>query len=125
MACAPLEDVALMKPAPFTYVRPESVEELCGILARHGEDARILAGGQSLGAMLNMRLMAPSVVADINRVPGLDRVEVEDGHVILTGVVRTALDKRRADLLARSLGAAGVDNRLRVAEESPNPRRVA
>ena len=50
-------------------------------------------------------------------------VEVVDGEVILTGVVKTAADKRRADLLARSLGAAGVDNRLRVQEESP--RRVA
>lgn len=50
-------------------------------------------------------------------------VEVVDGEVILTGVVKTAADRRRADLLARSLGAAGVDNRLRVQEETP--RRVA
>lgn len=55
-------------------------------------------------------------------------VEVDDGEVTLTGVVRTALDRRRADLLARALGAAAVDNRLRVQEESPSstkPRRVA
>ncbi len=56
-------------------------------------------------------------------------VEVDDGIVTLTGVVRTASDKRRADLLARALGASGVDNRLRLAETaapaSPKPRRVA
>lgn len=52
-------------------------------------------------------------------------VEVTDGHVTLTGNVRTALDRRRADLLARALGAAGVENRLRVAEGNPQPKRVA
>jgi osmotically-inducible protein OsmY len=45
-------------------------------------------------------------------------VEVEDGHVMLTGVVRSPLDRRRADILARALGAASVDNRLGVAEDS-------
>jgi osmotically-inducible protein OsmY len=56
-------------------------------------------------------------------------VEVDDGVVTLTGAVRTASDKRRADLLARALGASGVDNRLRLADTavpaSPKPRRVA
>jgi osmotically-inducible protein OsmY len=45
-------------------------------------------------------------------------VEVEDGHVMLTGVVRSALDRRRADILARALGAASVDNRLGIAEDA-------
>lgn len=45
-------------------------------------------------------------------------VEVEDGHVMLSGVVRSAMDRRRADILARALGALSVDNRLGVAEES-------
>jgi hypothetical protein len=44
-------------------------------------------------------------------------VEVDDGHVILSGVVRSALERRRADILARALGAAGVDNRLRILDE--------
>jgi osmotically-inducible protein OsmY len=44
-------------------------------------------------------------------------VEVDDGHVILSGVVRSAMERRRADILARALGAAGVDNRLRVLDE--------
>lgn len=54
-------------------------------------------------------------------------VDVDNGHVTLTGVVRTAIDRRRADILARALGAAGVDNRLEVASASPGPksRRVA
>ena len=54
-------------------------------------------------------------------------VEVNDGQVTLTGNVRTAADRRRADLLARALGAFGVDNRLRVNDEVPSPksRRVA
>ncbi len=50
-------------------------------------------------------------------------VEVSDGHVTLTGVVRSAIDRRRADLLARSLGASGVDNRLEVVGEAPGPKR--
>jgi osmotically-inducible protein OsmY len=51
-------------------------------------------------------------------------VEVHDGQVTLTGVVRSVLDRRRADILARALGAFGVDNRLRVADEgSPDKRR--
>ena len=51
---------------------------------------------------------------------------LDDGHVRLSGVVRNALDRRRADLLARALGAAGVDNRLRISDEIPNkPRRIA
>ncbi|CAN5863698.1 hypothetical protein BH18ACI5_BH18ACI5_28500 [soil metagenome] len=52
-------------------------------------------------------------------------VEVTDGHVSLTGTVRSALDRRRADLLARAIGAAGVENRLRIADGSPQPKRVA
>jgi len=54
-------------------------------------------------------------------------VQVDDGDVTLSGVVRTAMDRRRAELLARALGAGTVDNRLRVTDDSPNPkpRRVA
>ena len=54
-------------------------------------------------------------------------VEVNESHVTLTGNVRTAADRRRADLLVRALGADGVDNRLRVTDEAPSPRsrRVA
>ena len=54
-----------MKPAPFAYVRPESLEEAIDVLDDRGEDARVLAGGQSLMATLNMRLSAPEVLVDI------------------------------------------------------------
>jgi len=50
-------------------------------------------------------------------------VEVEDGHVMLSGVVRSALDRRRADILARALGAVTVDNRLGIAEETPSKEK--
>ena len=46
-----------MKPRPFDYVRPDTVEEALDVLAEHGEDARILAGGQTLMAMLNLRVL--------------------------------------------------------------------
>jgi 2-furoyl-CoA dehydrogenase FAD binding subunit len=63
-----------MKPRPFDYVRPDTVEEAVAVLAEHGEEARVLAGGQSLLAMLNLRLLAPDVLVDIARIPELDRI---------------------------------------------------
>ena len=79
-----------MKPAPFTYLRADSVDEACAALSRHGEDARILAGGQSLGAMLNMRLVTPSVVVDINRISGLGQIEQRGDHVVTGALLRQA-----------------------------------
>ena len=61
-----------MKPAPFRYERPESVEEAAAVLAEHGDEAKVLAGGQSLVPVLNFRLLRPSVLVDVNRVAGLD-----------------------------------------------------
>ncbi len=51
-----------MKPAPFAYLRPETVDEALAMLAQHGSEARVLAGGQSLMAMLNLRLAEPTVL---------------------------------------------------------------
>jgi aerobic carbon-monoxide dehydrogenase medium subunit len=61
-----------MKPPPFAYERPETVEEAAALLAEHGDEAKVLAGGQSLLPLLNVRLLRPSVVVDVNRVAGLD-----------------------------------------------------
>lgn len=61
-----------MKPAPFEYFAPRSVEETVRLLGEHGADAKILAGGQSLVPLMNMRLARPSVIMDINRLPALD-----------------------------------------------------
>jgi len=63
-----------VKPRPFDYVRPDGVEEAIALLAEYGDDARVLAGGQSLMAMLNLRLADPSVLIDIARIPELDAI---------------------------------------------------
>jgi 2-furoyl-CoA dehydrogenase FAD binding subunit len=79
-----------MKPAPFDYVRPDTLEQTLDTLSRAGEDARILAGGQSLGAMLNMRIVRPAIIVDINRAKGLDRIEARDGRIVTPALVRQA-----------------------------------
>src|SRR6202042_771892 len=63
-----------MKPRPFDYVRPDTVEEALALLAEYGDDARILAGGQSLVPMLNLRLVDASVIIDISRIAELDAI---------------------------------------------------
>lgn len=68
-----------MKPRAFDYFRPASVAEAVEALAAHGEAAQILAGGQSLVAMLNFRLLAPTLLIDIARLSELDVIEVRDG----------------------------------------------
>jgi carbon-monoxide dehydrogenase medium subunit len=69
-----------MKPPPFEYVRAGSLEEALAALAEGGEDAKPLAGGQSLVPALNMRLLRPSLLVDIGRA-GLDGIRRENGHV--------------------------------------------
>ena len=68
-----------MKPAAFDYVRAETVEEALHLLAEAGDDARILAGGQTLMPILNMRLAEPSVLVDISGLKALDYIRVENG----------------------------------------------
>lgn len=79
-----------MKPAPFAYERPETIEEALAVLAVHGDEAKVLAGGQSLVPMLNMRLLRPSVVVDVNRVPGLDGLRADNGEIRVGALVRQA-----------------------------------
>ena len=55
-----------MKPAPFEYCRPETLDEAVALLAEFGDDALVMAGGLSLGALLNMRMVRPEAVIDIN-----------------------------------------------------------
>jgi 2-furoyl-CoA dehydrogenase FAD binding subunit len=69
-----------MKPRPFDYVRPDTVEEAVAILAEHGDEARILAGGQTLLAMLNLRVVEPAILVDITRIPELAAIREIDGH---------------------------------------------
>ena len=63
-----------MKPRPFDYVRPDTIDEAVAVLAEYGDEARILAGGQSLMAMLNLRLADPAVLVDIARILELDTI---------------------------------------------------
>ncbi len=70
-----------MKPRRFDYVRPDSADEAVAVLAEYGEDASVLAGGQSLMAMLNLRLAEPAVLIDIASLKELDYIRVGDGKV--------------------------------------------
>jgi 2-furoyl-CoA dehydrogenase FAD binding subunit len=77
-----------MKPAAFDYVRAETLEEALWILASEGDDAQIIAGGQSLMAMLNTRLAKPEVLIDIMRLKQLDRIEATAAAVTVGAAVR-------------------------------------
>ncbi|MFA9430353.1 xanthine dehydrogenase family protein subunit M [Egicoccus sp. AB-alg2] len=77
-----------MKPPVFAYHAPRSVEETLELLAQLGAEAKVLAGGQSLVPMLNMRLVAPAVLVDIRHLDDLDTVEVADGRVRVGARVR-------------------------------------
>lgn len=83
-----------MKPAPFEYVRPESLEEALEALAGTA-DSKVLAGGQSLVPALNMRILRPSLLVDVNRIPGLD-------HVVENGALRVGATVRQADARLRA-----------------------
>ena len=79
-----------MKPAPFEYVRPSSIDEALAALADGGEDAKVLAGGQSLVPALNMRVLRPSVIVDVNRIADLNDVAEEPGWMAVGATVRQA-----------------------------------
>ena len=72
-----------MKPAPFDYIRADSADEAVALLAEYGDDARVLAGGQTLLALLNMRLAQPRVLIDISRCADLDYARVEKGRLAI------------------------------------------
>jgi CO/xanthine dehydrogenase FAD-binding subunit len=98
-----------MKPAPFEYHRPDSVDEALALLAEHGYDAKLLAGGQSLVPAMNFRLAAPAVLIDLNRVWEL-QYERDDGGVMRIGAMErqrdvewTGIADRLAPLLAEAL----------------------
>lgn len=102
-----------MKPAPFAYEAPETLAEAQRILAEAGSDAKILAGGQSLVPLLNMRLARPELLVDINRVQMADTITEEGGRVHLGALVRhraaetSAVVKSRLPLLAEAISQVG------------------
>jgi carbon-monoxide dehydrogenase medium subunit len=77
-----------MKPAPFDYYDPKTVDEAVALLREHEPDAKVLAGGQSLVPLLNMRLARPAFLVDLNRVEGLDYIRRENGHVAIGAMTR-------------------------------------
>jgi aerobic carbon-monoxide dehydrogenase medium subunit len=79
-----------VKPPPFTYHRPRTVDEAARLLAELGEGAKVIAGGQSLVPLMNFRLAGPEHLVDVNGVAGLDGVRVSAGSVELGATVRTA-----------------------------------
>ena len=91
-----------MKPPPFSYARAGSVEEAVSCLAERPGEARLLAGGQSLVPMLNFRLVHPSLVVDINHIPGLAEIEEpSDGRVRMGALVRHRRIETSRVVLAR------------------------
>jgi carbon-monoxide dehydrogenase medium subunit len=93
-----------VKPAPFAYSRPQSVEEALQILAALGDDAKVLAGGQSLLPILSMRLASPHHLVDINRLAELAYVRVADGFVRVGALARhAAVERDPAARLAQPL----------------------
>jgi carbon-monoxide dehydrogenase medium subunit len=79
-----------VKPAPFEYVRPESLDEAVSVLAKHGDEAKVLAGGQSLVPALNMRLLRPGTLVDVNRIPSLGGVDRREDALVVGATVRQA-----------------------------------
>jgi carbon-monoxide dehydrogenase medium subunit len=89
-----------LKPAPFAYAKARSVAHAIELLV--DDDARLLAGGQSLIATLNMRLSHPALLVDINGVGGLDRIASNNGHIEIGALVRHAQAERSPELARRA-----------------------
>jgi carbon-monoxide dehydrogenase medium subunit len=79
-----------MIPPAFEYLRPNTIPEAITLLRQHGEDAKILSGGQSLIPMMKLRLARPSYLIDINRISGLSYIKEEGGFLKIGGLTREA-----------------------------------
>ncbi len=87
-----------MIPASFNYHAPASIAEATALLARYGDDAKVLSGGQSLIPLMKLRLASPQHLVDINRVPGLAYIK-EDGGVLRIGALTRESDLDESDLI--------------------------
>jgi carbon-monoxide dehydrogenase medium subunit len=79
-----------MIPPSFEYLRPKTIPEAIALLQQHGDEAKILSGGQSLIPMMKLRLARPGYLIDINRIAGLSYVNEQDGHLRIGGLTREA-----------------------------------
>ena len=109
-----------MKPPRFRYCAPDMLDEALALLDQYGEDAKVLAGGQSLIPLLNMRLAGPAYIIDINHISELSYIEPEDGYLAIGATVRqrqverSPLVKERHPLLIeviRHIGHMQIRNR--------------
>ena len=109
-----------MIPAPFDYVRAQSVEQALDALIQHGDEAKLLAGGHSLLPLMKLRLAVPTVLVDIGHLSDLSYVRVESDQVLITPRRERELHnpvaaERQAravdDIRDRHLLAAGVDRK--------------
>ena len=109
-----------MKPPEFRYVAARSIDEAVAELAKGNGDAKVLAGGQSLAPMLNFRLVHPAVLVDINRIPGLDKVDAAKGSLKIGALVRhreietSSVVRERQPILAtaaKQVGHLAIRNR--------------
>lgn len=105
-----------MKAPKFSYVRAESVEQVLRLLDEHGDEARILAGGQSLMPTLNMRLSQPRLLIDINRLAALKGISVQ-GDRVRIGTLTRHTEVARSEIVARHLPL--------IAEAMPHVAHVA
>jgi carbon-monoxide dehydrogenase medium subunit len=102
-----------VKPAPFAYFAPSALDEALDILADRRREARVLAGGQSLIPLMNFRAVSPAALVDIGRIPGLDRIEAENGAIRVGCMVRqraaeyAPLIGERLPLLREAIGWIG------------------
>jgi 2-furoyl-CoA dehydrogenase FAD binding subunit len=88
-----------VKPAAFDYIRVDSGDEAVALLAEYGDEARILAGGQSLMPMLNMRVAQPKVLLDISHARDLATARVDNGALAIRAAVTQAMVERRPQLM--------------------------
>jgi carbon-monoxide dehydrogenase medium subunit len=102
-----------VKPAPFRYLRAESAEQVTALLAEHGPDVKVLAGGQSLLPAMNMRLARPAALVDLHRVRELDYARLDDGALAIGAATRQrdaelwAEGRARCPILAEALRHVG------------------
>jgi carbon-monoxide dehydrogenase medium subunit len=91
-----------VKAPPFDYIRPSSLDQVFTLLQQHGDGARIIAGGQTLLATLNMRLSEPRLLVDINRVPGLSGISVQQ-HCLRIGAMTRHSDIEESPMVRRHM----------------------
>ena len=102
-----------MKPPRFDYLSPRSIDEALDILARHGDEAKVLAGGQSLVPLLSFRLVRPAYIVDLNDVDGFAGIRIDDGHLAIGAMTRqravetSPLVRERCPLLAEAMPQIG------------------